>query len=204
MAKLKLTQTELKQQKDSLRTFSRYLPTLRIKQQLLQKEWLRAKQHVEEGNQEVKAFWVKLEPWMGCFAESIEIQKWIQVTGINTTEETVAGVPLEKLVDIEVFILPYDLHTTPLWVDQGVVALVDLFRLEVQLRLAISGEKLLAEELLRTSQRINLFEKVKIPEAQNNIKRITVYLDDQAASAVGWARGAKKKRLERELSEVLG
>ena len=51
-------------------------------------------------------------------------------------------------------------------------------------------------ELRTTTQRVNLFEKVKIPETKANIKKITVYLGDQQVAAV--VRGKiSKKNLER-------
>jgi len=202
MGKIKLTQTELKHQKDSLKTFRRYLPTLKVKQQLLQKEWLRAKQQIDQCQQEIQTFWNATEPWVGCFAESFDFEPWVQVKKIQKRAETIAGVEIFQLVKIEVVLKPYDLYTTPLWVDQGCVSVVELINLQVRLSLARDGETKIGQELLRTSQRINLFEKVKIPQAQEQIKQISVYLDDQAAAAVGWARGAKKKRFALPLSEV--
>jgi len=54
---------------------------------------------------------------------------------------------------------------------------------------------LLAKELRTTTQRVNLFEKVKIPETKQNIKKISVYLGDQQVAAV--VRGKiSKKNLE--------
>ena len=55
---------------------------------------------------------------------------------------------------------------------------------------------LLGKERRLTSQRVNLFEKVKIPEAKENIRMISIYLGDQQTSAVVRGKIAKKKRLE--------
>ena len=52
---------------------------------------------------------------------------------------------------------------------------------------------LLENELRSTSQRVNLFEKVKIPEAKENIRKIGIYLQDQQTSAVVRGKIAKKK-----------
>ena len=52
---------------------------------------------------------------------------------------------------------------------------------------------LLSKELKTTSQRVNLFEKVKIPEAKENIKRIAIYLGDQQTAAVVRGKIAKNK-----------
>ena len=52
---------------------------------------------------------------------------------------------------------------------------------------------ILAKELRITTQRVNLFEKVKIPECKNNIRIIRIYLGDQQANAVGVSKVAKHK-----------
>ena len=53
--------------------------------------------------------------------------------------------------------------------------------------------RLLEAELLATSQRVNLFEKVKIPETEKNIKKISIYLADQQVSAVVRSKISKRK-----------
>jgi V/A-type H+-transporting ATPase subunit D len=53
--------------------------------------------------------------------------------------------------------------------------------------------RLLEKELRATSQRVNLFEKVKIPETQENIRKISVYLADQQVSAVVRSKISKRK-----------
>jgi len=58
-------------------------------------------------------------------------------------------------------------------------------------------------ELRITTQRVNLFEKVKIPECLNNVRVIRIYLGDQQANAVGISKVAKKKIVEKDLEEVL-
>ena len=55
------------------------------------------------------------------------------------------------------------------------------------------AEKILSRALRVTTQRVNLFEKVKIPECLENIRVIRIYLGDQMANAVGISKVAKKK-----------
>ena len=56
---------------------------------------------------------------------------------------------------------------------------------------------LLAAELRVTSQRVNLFEKVKIPEAIEGIRKIKIFLGDQQTAAVVRGKIAKKNLLSR-------
>lgn len=53
--------------------------------------------------------------------------------------------------------------------------------------------RLLGQELRTTSQRVNLFEKVKIPETLENIRKISIYLADQQVNAVVRSKIAKRK-----------
>ena len=65
-------------------------------------------------------------------------------------------------------------------------------------RLAEEQLQLIEQELRVVAQRVNLFEKVKIPEARENIRRIQIYLGDQQTNAVGRAKIAKEKCQSRE------
>ena len=60
----------------------------------------------------------------------------------------------------------------------------------------------LEKELRITTQRVNLFEKIKIPECKNNIRVIRIYLGDQQANAVGISKVAKKKVEQRSVLEL--
>ncbi len=56
------------------------------------------------------------------------------------------------------------------------------------------------QELRITTQRVNLFEKVKIPQAEEAIRRIKIFIGDQMTNAVGRSKIAKKK-IESSLRE---
>jgi V/A-type H+-transporting ATPase subunit D len=79
------------------------------------------------------------------------------------------------------------------------VALLDLRevnRRRAILEILLRQHELLQRELTKIIQRVNLFEKVKIPDARENIRRIRIQLGDEMASAVGRAKIAKSKLTE--------
>ena len=95
--------------------------------------------------------------------------------------------------------MSYDLWELPLWVDKASREMQRVMLLDLELRVLKEQRRLLAEELKITTQRVNLFEKIKIPETRSNIKRISIYLGDQQTAAV--VRGKIAKRgLERAAS----
>ncbi|MBQ0072081.1 MAG: V-type ATP synthase subunit D, partial [Spirochaetales bacterium] len=89
--------------------------------------------------------------------------------------------------------ISYDLREYPLWIDLGLVALRDIARYDALISTLEERIRLLEAELRTTTQRVNLFEKVKIPEAKENIRVIGIYLQDQQTSAVVRGKIAKKK-----------
>ena len=87
----------------------------------------------------------------------------------------------------------YDLYETPLWVDLAANHMEKAMELDLEAEVLEEQVRLLQKELLTTSQRVNLFEKVKIPETQENIKKISIYMADQQVSAVVRSKISKKK-----------
>ena len=86
----------------------------------------------------------------------------------------------------------YDLARMPLWVDLAVERLKQIFLLDLEAQIVEEQCRRLSQELRVTTQRVNLFEKIKIPETRGNIKKIQVYLGDQQTAAV--VRGKIAKR----------
>lgn len=197
MEKTKLTKHELKRQKENLKRYKRFLPTLTAKKQQLQREIVRIGAEIDKRAESIDEVKADIEPWIQLLAEEVGLERLVSLKGIETTPDNIAGVdiPLFKKADIEVEV--YDLMTTPLWVDSAVEAIRKIAELEAEIAVRkVQVEKLRAE-LVITRQRVNLFEKVKIPEAMGAIRRITIHLGDMQTAAVVWARMAKKKIQER-------
>ena len=109
-------------------------------------------------------------------------------------ENNIAGVIVPEFKELTFKDIPYDVADYPLWVDEALVRMREIARLNVLLKTLKKQSELLNRELRITSQRVNLFEKVKIPEAKENIRVIEIYLGDQQTSAVVRGKIAKSKR----------
>ena len=86
----------------------------------------------------------------------------------------------------------YDLFTTPLWFDDALEILKKQVELRLRRTLAEEQLELLEQELRIVTQRVNLFEKVKIPESKENIRRINIYIGDQQTNSVGRSKIARR------------
>jgi len=203
MAKIKLTKGELKRQRDALRQYERYLPTLQLKKQQLQIEILRQSGILEEKKKIETKKINAIEAWTGLLADQgINIQPWIKPKEIIKGAKNIAGVDLPLFERLIFEPAQYDLFIMPLWVDAGIDALRELISLREEISVINQGINILRGELRVTTQRVNLFEKVKIPEAEEAIRLIKIYIGDQMANAVGRSKIAKRKIEQAVLEEV--
>jgi V/A-type H+-transporting ATPase subunit D len=193
MAKLKLTKNELKKQKDQLKMFQRYLPTLMLKKQQLQAEIRGVEARIDELHREKERLDESFKSWIAVFGEKgVFTAGILRITRIAVREGNIAGVPIPVFEGTEFAIAPYDLLKKPLWLDAAVINLKKALEIDMEARTLEEQQRRLEKELRTTTQRVNLFEKVKIPEAKGNIKKIQVYLGDQQTAAV--VRGKISKR----------
>ena len=197
MGKVKNTKTELKAQRDSLKRYKRYLPTLQLKKQQLQMEIRQVDQRVAEKKAEEEAARGALADWVKLYSEPLDYLSWLSVEAIEVEPGNIAGVAVRSLKEIRFTRSVPDLWATPDWLDEGLATLETLFRLRIERRLLEEQLRLLAEELRTTSQRVNLFEKIKIPECSENIRRIRIFLGDENTGAVVRSKIAKGKSVKK-------
>lgn len=194
MEKIKLTKGELKRQRDALAQFMRYLPTLQLKKQQLQLEILQQDSLLEEKNQALLRKNQVIGLWIGLVTdERVDLKAFLLPARIITHPKNIAGIDIPVFVTAEFNEADYDLFLAPLWVDAAIASLRQVITLKKEISVIEEGIAVLRHELRITSQRVNLFEKVKIPEAQANIRLIKIYVGDQMANAVGRSKIAKRK-----------
>lgn len=190
---IKLTKNELKNQKEALKMYKRYLPTLQLKKQQLQTEIRGIESRVKELRSNKKAMDQEFEKWIAIFGEKgFFHSRLLKVEKINTSTGNIAGVTIPVFSGAEFTRGRYELYSYPLWVDKAVQKMEEVMLLDLEAGVLEEQIKLLSNELRTTTQRVNLFEKVKIPETRGNIKRITVYLGDQQVAAVVRGKISKK------------
>jgi V/A-type H+-transporting ATPase subunit D len=202
MAKVKLTKNALKAERDSLKRFQRYLPTLQLKKQQLQMEIRGLQSRVESKRKEEEALIADMENWIKLFSEPVEWSKYLKVAKIRVGEGNIAGVTIPVFEDVIFERHIPDLFETSVWIDSGIRALEKLVIIRLERRVLEEQFRLLSEELRTTNQRVNLFEKVKIPEAKENIRVVRIFLGDQQTAGVARSKIAKNKTVAKNALEV--
>ena len=199
MAKIKLTKTELKAQTDALKRFQRFLPMLQLKKQQLQSEIAGITAKADEVTAKEKAVREGLDRWVGLFAtdESL-LAGLVKVRSVNTGTANIAGVAIPTFDSIETDVTQVDPWSTPAWVDDAVSTTTQILSLQCERAIFEEQRRLIAAELQQTSQRVNLFEKVKIPQCKEAIRVIKIALGDEQTAAVTRGKIAKSRVPETE------
>jgi V/A-type H+-transporting ATPase subunit D len=201
MAKIALSKSSLQQQRDKLRLFQRFLPSLALKQQQLMAEYKKAAlalSDAEQGEGRASRSLTGLLPILG--SATMKLSGLVRIRRLDLAEENVLGLRLPILRAIEFEETEYSLLATPFWIDDLVVCLKDIAT--YRLRLEVYRERVarLQGAVRHVSQRVNLFEKVLIPNAKRDIAHIRIFLSDVERAAVVISKIAKAKRAEERAS----
>jgi V/A-type H+-transporting ATPase subunit D len=193
MAKIRLTKSELKSQKESLKRFNRYLPMLQLKKKQLQREILKVHQAIQIIAKELEDLRNQIISWVDVFSEKDDLSSLISLKSLKTSEENVAGIDIPLFLGVEFKQEPYDLMLTPLWVDKAIQGIKQTITLKAKLLIHHKQLDILKEELRIATQRVNLFEKVKIPQGRENIRVIHIALGEIQTAEVVRGKIAKAK-----------
>jgi len=199
MAKVKLTKTALKKERDDLKQYERFLPTLQLKKQQLQLEMRQCQDRIARNEQREEEARSQLSSWLELFgseAEAFRAADLVRVERVETDIQNIAGVEVPRFLRVVFEQVPYDLFGEELWIDDAVAALRGIIELRQERAVIRKQYELIQTELRVTTQRVNLFEKVKIPQCRENIRRIGIYLGDMDTSAVVRSKIAKSKLQE--------
>jgi V/A-type H+/Na+-transporting ATPase subunit D len=203
MAKLKKTKNELKAQREALRRYHRFLPTLELKKQQLQREVRRAEAALRDGAAREEALLERLRPWVKLLSSLPDLGAYVRIAALEVGTTNIAGVTVPALDGVRFETPRIDYFETPAWLEDAISVLSDLTSVRAGQRVLDRRRRLLGEELRITAQRVNLFEKVMIPRTEENMRIIRIALGDAQTAAVARAKLAKGKGAEL-LSGVAG
>jgi V/A-type H+-transporting ATPase subunit D len=199
LSEIRLSKIELKNQQNSLEQFKRYLPVLELKKILLQSvlshldvELFQSESKKMEQQRRlmsVSALFAK--PGMKEFTDSM------RVITIQRSEENIAGIELPVFMGVEFAPVESLVGSVPL----NAFSLRGIFEevMEVICRhqVLLERRKILEKELRDVTVKVNLFDKILIPRAEANIKKIKIALDDQQLAQIANAKKAKELILKK-------
>jgi len=195
VAKLALNKTTLNREGRRLKAFRQFVPALDLKRKQLlaaRQETNALLQNSQQGLSELHQQVAEKLPMLA--GSDIEIGNLLQVKRVEVEYINLVGLELPQLSDFDVEIDQYSRLVLPHWVDNVLLLQQQALKLQVEMQIYQQRLQLLEEGLRKTTQRLNLFDKVLIPEAQANIRKIRIALSDAERAGVVRAKIAKNKR----------
>jgi V/A-type H+-transporting ATPase subunit D len=200
MAQVRLTKTELREQQFRLDQLRKYLPTLQLKKALLQVEVFQAQQeivdltiHFDRMEERVKRFSALLSD-----KNASDLFSAVTIVEVKKRVENIAGVEIPLFEEVVFHEPTYSLLDSPVWMEPATEGVRELLNVREKVRIAREKRDALEKELREVSIRVNLFEKILIPRAQENIKKIKIFLGDMLLAAVSQAKVSKQKILRKK------
>ncbi len=192
--KYQLNKTSLNELEKHLKTRVKALPTLKNKESALRMEVKRAKEQAEtlvkEMEQKMKAYNYMSGLW-NEFSSGL-----IAVRDVELETVKVAGVRVPVLKNVLFDVQPYDLFRNPLWLADGVQILKDMAQIGIESEFYLEKMRLLDHTRKKTTQKVNLYEKVQIPGYQQAILKIKRYMEDEENLSKAGQKIVKKRQQE--------
>ncbi len=170
----KTSQQKLKKQ---LAIRERALPTLKNKESALRVEVKKAKKKAEELEQKVAEKRRELDDMMRLWGEFDT--SLVRINDVKLSSKKIAGVLTPILEDIEFEISDYNMFEAPAWFPDGINILEQITKIAIEKEVFVRKMELLDYARKKTTQKVNLYEKVQIPGFQDAIRKIKRFLEDE-------------------------
>lgn len=196
---MKLTKTELRSEQLKLGQLQKYLPTLQLKKALLQLEVNTAQVEIEELKVQYHGLEEKVAHYGSLLSdpEASDLFAAIEIVDVKKRYENIAGIDIPHFDGIVYKEEAYSLFDSPVWIESAIDGMKHLLTCREKIKIVKEKKRVLEKELREVSIRVNLFEKILIPRAVENIKKIKIFLGDQQLAAISQAKVAKQKILMR-------
>ncbi|MCP4752857.1 MAG: V-type ATP synthase subunit D [Proteobacteria bacterium] len=192
--KFQYNKTYLQQLNKELTVREKALPTLQAKESALRNEVRMIKQVVREMAEEIEE---KMEALTETNRFWCEFPPLLSIAEVKVGIKSIAGVKTPYLEELVFEEKPFSLHSSPNWFLSGLVILKAIVELRIKSKLARKKLELLEYARKKTTQKVNLYEKVQIPEYNEAILKIKRYLEDYENLAKS-SQKILKAKLERE------
>ncbi|HIZ86239.1 MAG TPA: V-type ATP synthase subunit D [Candidatus Coprenecus stercoravium] len=175
--KFQYNKTSLNELGKQLKIRTRALPTLKNKEAALRLEVKKARKRSDELLEELASSLEKYQYLSGLWNEFEP--GLISVKDVELETAKFAGVKIPELKNVIYEVKEIDLFRKPMWYSDGVRILKDLARLGIESEICSEKSRILDFSRKKTTQKVNLYEKVQIPGYHEAILKIKRYLEDE-------------------------
>ena len=175
------------------------LPTLKNKESALRLEVRKAKEYAEKLIDDLDAS-LKRYDYLAALWNEFE-PGLISIRDVDLRMVKVAGVNTPKLDNIHYEIREFNAFVKPAWYADGVRILKELTRLGIEAEVFRQKKQILEYHRKKTTQKVNLYEKVQIPGYQEAILKIKRFMEDEENLSKASSKIVKNRHEEEEAEQ---
>ena len=168
--KFQYNKTSLQQLEKQLKVRVRTLPIIKNKESALRMEVKRCKTEAADLEDRLEQ---QIQAYEAMFASLIK------VNDVHLGVKKIAGVRVPLLENIDFEIRPYSMFNAPKWYADGIHLLEELAHTAIEREFMLAKLNLLEHARKKTTQKVNLFEKVQIPGYQDALRKIKRFMEDE-------------------------
>ena len=174
--KFQYNKTSLGELGKQLKMRQKALPTIKSKESALRSEVKKAKDTAQDFQRQLDALTAQYDYMVSLWGEFDA--DLLRIADVDLAEQKIAGVRTPVLQDIRFEEKDYDLFSAPVWFADGVDILKRLARLGIEFEVFNRKMELLDFARRKTTQKVNLYEKVQIPGYEDAIRKIKRFMED--------------------------
>lgn len=199
--KFQYNKTSLNGLQKQLKVRQNALPTLKNKESALRISVLVAKMESERLIAELETTMQKYD-YLAALWNEFE-SDLVSITDIDLRTVKVAGVKTPELMNIHYEIKPFNAFVKPAWYADGVMILKELTKLGIESEVEKEKSRILDYQRKKTTQKVNLYEKVQIPGYQEAIRKIKRFMEDEENLSKASSKIVKERHALEEEEEML-
>ncbi|MFN3880120.1 MAG: V-type ATP synthase subunit D [Nitrincola lacisaponensis] len=197
MARLALNKSTLNKEGRKVRAYQKFVPALDLKRKQLLAARATAEQTLQQQQRELTEIEQQVRNQLSMLPNfQGRADQLVSIGAMELSEVNLVGIRLPELKSLQVVLEPFSCLGTEHWLDHLAGLLQQQVTLRVRQQLTEQRLLCLNQGLQKTTQRLNLFDKVLIPQARQNIRKIQIALADAERAGVVRAKIAKRKRQE--------
>ena len=175
--KFQYNKTSLGELGKQLKMRQKALPTIKSKESALRSEVKKAKDTAGEYRRRLDALMAEYD-YMAALWGEFDVDL-LRVSDVGLATQKITGVRIPVLEEVFCEERPYDLFSSPVWFADGVDLLKRLARLGIEYEVYSRRMELLDFARRKTTQKVNLYEKVQIPGYEDAIRKIKRFMEDE-------------------------
>ena len=195
--KFQYNKTALQNLRRQLSIREKALPTLKSKEAALRLEVRKITAEIELLKEEYQALVKQNQNYNGFWTESPEV---VKIRNVNSEQKNIAGVKVSILTGIDFDIENVSMFNMPSWIRLAINMFELLMTLQIKIEMTENRLNALAYARKKTTQKVNLYEKVQIPEYKTAIIKIKRYMEDEENLSKSSQKIVKERNRAKEAS----